>query len=131
MPDIQSSINQIGLTQIYRSREDPQVDIVFVHGLNGHPYNTWASKSDKNPVFWPTDFLPDILGPKRVRILTYGYNASVHSFTDGASTDRIHNHAENLASLLAANRNVRILVSILPTPAVTDRSSSESARIAQ
>lgn len=95
-------VNHIGLTEIYRS-SDPAVDIVFIHGLNGHPYNSWASH---NNLFWPVDLLPDILGPKRVRILTYGYDANVHAFTDGASNDRIHNHAETLASKLAANRNV-------------------------
>lgn len=106
MSDLQSKINQIGLTQIYAS-PDPKVDIVFVHGLNGHPYSTWASKSGSN-VFWPADLLPDILASKQVRILTYGYNASVHAFTDGASNDRIHHHAETLASALAANRSVSI-----------------------
>lgn len=96
-------VNHIGLTEIYRSSDQPAVDIVFIHGLNGHPYNSWASH---NNLFWPVDLLPDILGPKRVRILTYGYDANVHAFTDGASNDRIHNHAETLASKLAANRNV-------------------------
>lgn len=107
MPD-PASINQIGLTEVYRSCQNPNVDIVFIHGLNGHPYNTWASEDRR--VFWPSDFLPDILGSKSVRILTYGYDANVHAFTDGVSNDRIHNHAETLASKLAANRNVSTLV---------------------
>lgn len=103
MSDLASRVKQYGLTQVYCSPEKPLVDIVFVHGLNGHPYNTWASS---NGTFWPADLLPEILGPNRVRILTYGYNANVTAFTDGASKDRIHNHAETLASGLAANRNV-------------------------
>ncbi|RMJ26096.1 LipA and NB-ARC [Aspergillus sp. HF37] len=98
-----TKVNNIGLTEIYRSSDQPAVDIVFIHGLNGHPYNSWASQN----LFWPVDLLPDILGPKRVRVLTYGYDANVHAFTDGASNDRIHNHAETLASKLAANRNLR------------------------
>ncbi|KAE8351720.1 catalytic protein [Aspergillus coremiiformis] len=104
MPDLASRVKQIGLTQVYCSKEKPLVDIVFVHGLNGHPYNTWAAHPD---VFWPVDILPEVLESSRVRILTYGYNANVVAFTDGASRDRIHHHAETLASGLAANRNLR------------------------
>lgn len=105
MPELAARVKQIGLTQVYCSKEKPLVDIVLVHGLNGHPYNTWATQGNP-PVFWPADLLPEVLESSRVRILTYGYNANVASFTDGASRDRIHHHAETLASGLAANRNV-------------------------
>ncbi|KAJ5590849.1 hypothetical protein N7450_004821 [Penicillium hetheringtonii] len=95
-----------GLTQVYLPRDGPPtVDIVFVHGLNGHPHDSWTSKSTN--CFWPVDLLPDILAPLRPRILTYGYNANVTAFTDGASRDSIVSHAETLASNLAANRNLR------------------------
>ncbi|KAL1987901.1 hypothetical protein VTN96DRAFT_1885 [Rasamsonia emersonii] len=98
-------IRDIGLTEIYSSPEKPaQVDIVFVHGLNGHPKDTWTSK---NGVFWPADLLPPFLEGLRVRILTYGYNADVTSFMNGTSKDRIHHHAETLAADLTANRNLR------------------------
>lgn len=97
-------VKQFGLTQVYAPRGDPTVDIVFVHGLNGHPKDSWTSKSG---CFWPVDLLPDVLAPLRPRILTYGYNANVAAFTDGASRDSIVSHAETLASNLAANRNVR------------------------
>lgn len=102
-------IKAYGLTQVYCSDETPQVDIVFVHGLNGHPYHTWASKSG---VFWPSELLPQFLD--RVRILTYGYNAEVAAFKDGSSRDHIHHHAETLASGLAANRNVSTVSRSLP-----------------
>ncbi|PYI10136.1 catalytic protein [Aspergillus sclerotiicarbonarius CBS 121057] len=105
MSDLASRVKQYGLTQVYCSPEKPLVDIVFVHGLNGHPHHTWTSKN--NGTFWPADLLPEVLGSNRVRLLTYGYNANVTAFTDGASKDRIHNHAETLASGLAANRNLR------------------------
>lgn len=36
----------------------------------------------------------------------FGYNATVATFMDGASKDRLHNHAEHLAGHLSANRNV-------------------------
>ncbi|GLI73233.1 hypothetical protein PoHVEF18_001447 [Penicillium ochrochloron] len=101
------SVKPFGLTQVYAPPrgEIPTVDIVFVHGLNGHPENSWTSKT--SGCFWPVDLLPDVLGQLRPRILTYGYNANVAAFTDGASRDSIVSHAETLASNLAANRNLR------------------------
>ena len=95
-------IKPYGLTQVYCS-DAPQVDIVFVHGLGGHPGHTWTSKSG---VFWPADLLPQVLDLSHGRILTYGSNAEVAAFKDGSSRDHIHHHAETLASGLAANRNV-------------------------
>ncbi|KAJ5584453.1 uncharacterized protein N7459_004253 [Penicillium hispanicum] len=99
------SVKPLGLSQVYVPRGDPTVDIVFVHGLNGHPHDSWTSKSTN--CFWPVDLLPEILAPLRPRILTYGYDANVAVFTDGASRDSIVSHAETLASSLAANRNLR------------------------
>lgn len=98
-----NEVKPYGLTQVYCSRGRPTVDIVFVHGLNGHPKESWTSKSG---CFWPVDLLPDVLAPLSPRILTYGYNANVTAFTDGASRDSIVSHAETLSSNLAANRNV-------------------------
>ncbi|KAJ6094149.1 hypothetical protein N7467_002994, partial [Penicillium canescens] len=97
-------IKPFGLTQVYTPRSDPTVDIVLVHGLNGHPHDSWTSQSG---CFWPVDLLPDVLALLRPRILTYGYNANVAAFTDGASRDSIISHAETLASSLAGNRNLR------------------------
>lgn len=79
--------------------------MVFVHGLNGDPHNTWTS--EKSKIFWPAQLLPPFLEEEQARILVYGYDADVTSFTDGASRDKIHNHAEHLVAELAANRRIR------------------------
>ncbi|KAG5287472.1 LipA and NB-ARC domain-containing protein [Histoplasma capsulatum G186AR] len=101
------NVKEFGLTEVYRCAEPlvPQVDIVFVHGLNGTSYNTWATK--KPEVFWPGDLLPHTLKGQNVRILTYGYDANVTSFARGTSKERLHNHAEHLAGQLIANRNLQ------------------------
>lgn len=85
------------------SPPDANVDIVLVHGLNGHPEKTWTAK---NGVFWPTDLLPASLKGAKARILVYGYNADVYAFgaDRSASSDMIHQHAQTLVSGLAMER---------------------------
>lgn len=95
-------VSDVGLTEVF-STPDPLVDIVFVHGLNGHPLKTWTAD---NGVFWPRDLLPTHLGDSRFRVLTYGYDARVSAFTDGVGKDHIHHHAENFAARLYTNRSV-------------------------
>ena len=101
----QLMVNRFGLTEVSRpTSAKTSVDIVFVHGLNGDPQKTWTSENTK--VFWPAQLLPPILEDQNARILVYGYDADVVSFTDGASKDMIHNHAERLVADLFANRRV-------------------------
>lgn len=52
--------------------------LVAVHGLNGHPLETW--KHDESGVMWLKDLLPGVL--PNVRIMTYGYNANLKNFTE-------------------------------------------------
>ncbi|KAI9847286.1 MAG: hypothetical protein M1837_002873 [Sclerophora amabilis] len=82
--------------------DEPEVDVVFVHGLNGHPRNTWTSK---NGVFWPAQLLPKSLNTVNARILVYGYNANVYAFGGKSATkDYIHEHAQTLVTTLDAER---------------------------
>jgi len=72
--------------------KDPSVDIIFVHGLNGHRENTW--RYEGAPVSWPEAFLSqDICN---ARIMTYGYEATVvnwDEFLGKVSSNRIKQHA--------------------------------------
>lgn len=85
------------------SPPDANVDVVLVHGLNGHPEKTWTAKSG---VFWPTDLLPASLKGAKARILVYGYNADVYAFGGdrSASSDMIHQHAQTLVTGLSLER---------------------------
>jgi len=103
-----SDIKRYEVTEVY-SDPDAIVDIVFVHGLNGHPRNTWttpASKKTKHDVFWPTDLLPATLKSTKARILVYGYNADVYAFNGSASSDMMHQHAQTLLANLSAERKL-------------------------
>ncbi|KAK3167331.1 hypothetical protein OEA41_010458 [Lepraria neglecta] len=98
-------IKRFGLTEVYVPADVATADVVFIHGLNGNPHDTWTSEISHN--FWPAQLLPCHLQEEKARILVYGYDADIVSFTDGVSSDKIHNHAEHLVAELAANRSVR------------------------
>ncbi|OKP07146.1 Protein SERAC1 [Penicillium subrubescens] len=52
------------------------VDIVAIHGLNGHYFQTWATPvSDGREVNWLKDLLPKQI--PNARIMSFGYNSAV------------------------------------------------------
>lgn len=106
-PEEDGGVNRFGLSEVHpRTTVPASVDIIFVHGLNGDPHRTWTSEHTK--IFWPAQLLPPLLEEENARVLVYGYDSEVTSFTDGVSKDKIHNHAEGLVAALAANRRVRL-----------------------
>ena len=82
---------------------DATVDIVLVHGLNGHLMDTWKAN---NGVFWPQDLLPLTLKKVKARIVVYGYNADVSSFGSdmSPSSDKIHHLAQTLLAARSMQR---------------------------
>ncbi|CCA69054.2 hypothetical protein PIIN_02913, partial [Serendipita indica DSM 11827] len=77
---------------------DPVVDIVAIHGLQGHRDKTWTSD---NGVCWLRDLLPSDF--PNARILSYGYDADVHS-RECVSTQTIGRHAQGLIDALSRKR---------------------------
>ena len=78
--------------------------IVAVHGLYGNALKTWTSEGSKVPWLGDQDMLPKAL--PNARILTWGYNANVHSFMGSTSSDTILEHAHTLIAQLQADREV-------------------------
>jgi hypothetical protein len=77
------------------SSDIPICDIVFVHGLGGHPRKTWTTP--RSDTYWLRDFLP--VGIPNARILTYGYDSSIASFATRISISAV---AESLLESLAS-----------------------------
>ncbi|MCJ1462954.1 hypothetical protein MMC07_001558 [Pseudocyphellaria aurata] len=94
-----------GITELY-SGEDPVVDIVAVHGLNGHALRTWTSENSQLSWLSDKDMLPKVVS--NVRILTWGYDANVTSLLGSTSSDRILQHAQTLVAQLEADRSALI-----------------------
>ena len=114
-------IKELGLTQIDGKPKGHQyiADVVFVHGLQGHPQRTWQSKAkaksgrkprkrlkrfswgetdemaheDLQP-FWPADILAHDF--EDVRILTFGYDSKVtKGFMAPSSKNGIFQHGNS------------------------------------
>ncbi|KAH8882541.1 hypothetical protein GQ53DRAFT_733723 [Thozetella sp. PMI_491] len=74
--------------------------IVFVHGLTGNRESTWTD--NESNIFWPVAFLSKDIS--QARILSFGYDADFAHFLAATSTNRIGEHANNLANELAQIR---------------------------
>ncbi|WYZ43693.1 hypothetical protein EsH8_VII_000129 [Colletotrichum jinshuiense] len=78
---------------------DPVVDIVAVHGLNGHRERTWTA----NGMHWLRDFLPADL--PNARILAWGYDANTHA-ASRVSCQYLYDHARTLVADLSRKREL-------------------------
>ncbi|CRJ97941.1 hypothetical protein BN1723_017088, partial [Verticillium longisporum] len=79
----------------------PQVDIIFIHGITGHPYKTFATNG-ASPIYWPTQLLARDV--PEARILSFGYDADVAKFLGPVGQNDIREHAATLISDIATVR---------------------------
>ncbi|PCH01344.1 Hypothetical protein PENO1_043470 [Penicillium occitanis (nom. inval.)] len=84
------------------TNNDRGIDIVFVHGLRGHPIETWS----KDGVCWPRDLLKKDAqeASLEVRSITWGYDADIASISTEVSQESIFGHAETLLGDLSRLR---------------------------
>ncbi|KIM75579.1 hypothetical protein PILCRDRAFT_670138 [Piloderma croceum F 1598] len=88
---------EFGLVEL-ASGHDSIVDIIAIHGLDGHCEKSWTAE---NGVLWLRDLLPvDI---PRARIFTYGYDAYTRG-REQVTDHSLYDHAQNLISHLANKR---------------------------
>lgn len=79
--------------------DSPVVDIVAVHGLNGHRDKTWKAANGKH---WLRDFLPNDI--PNARIFCWGYDANTHG--DRVSCQYLYDLARSLVSDLCLERRL-------------------------
>lgn len=92
-------INARGLTVLFdhTSAGRQGLDFVFIHGLNGHPKNTWTHSTG---FYWPWELRTHL---SHSRVMTFGYNADVNSDL-ATNFMRIENVASALVNALANQR---------------------------
>ncbi|KAF3406757.1 hypothetical protein DPV78_000499 [Talaromyces pinophilus] len=117
-----------GLTELSTGDSSPMADLVFVHGLQGHPYRTWACPRGKNnkakasvslsslinsrheqievsenlTAYWPGDFITRDF--PELRVLTYGYDSRASNFFKGsANQNTVLEHGNDLLHHLSGN----------------------------
>ena len=127
-------VKELGLTQIdgHPANHSFIADVVFVHGLQGHPRDTWQVKSPSKPFgkslknrfkdislsgnkapkveaqdvakpFWPAEKLPEDF--ENVRILTYGYDSKVtKAFRAPTSKNGIYQHGNSFLKAVERTR---------------------------
>lgn len=86
--------------KVFYEPKDPDVDIVFIHGLTGDRERTWTHPT--NGICWPRDILPQSL--PGARILTFGYDAYVVRARDHVASIDIAHHANDFLNCLANER---------------------------
>jgi protein SERAC1 len=91
------------------TNNDRGIDIVFVHGLRGHPIETWS----KDGVCWPRDLLKKDAqeASLEVRSITWGYDADIASISTEVSQESIFGHAETLLGDLSRLRKDKVSLS--------------------
>jgi hypothetical protein len=93
--------------------DNPTIDIVAIHGLNGHRERTWS----QNGHLWLRDFLPELI--PEARILTWGYDADTHRRSE-ISRQLLYDHAINLITDLSLEREMSeesdVSCLVIPSP---------------
>ncbi|CZR62799.1 uncharacterized protein PAC_12696 [Phialocephala subalpina] len=87
----------LGLWTLYQppdSNTIPLLDIVLVHGIDGHYVNTWKADDDEKTL-WPTDLLPKHM--PEVRVMSYSYRGT---YNDAISTATTYEHGLDLLNWL-------------------------------
>ncbi|CAM3988717.1 hypothetical protein [Arcobacter cloacae] len=63
--------NFFGINHVFgKDREDIQLDIIFIHGLDGHAEKTWMNNNNE---FWPLWFETEF---ENIAVWSVGYNAA-------------------------------------------------------
>jgi alpha-beta hydrolase superfamily lysophospholipase len=81
--------------------EKPRAAVVFIHGLGGHPYDTWR-RTPKNHTFWPLWLAKDVPG---LAVWTLAFEAPASNWLGTAMP--LQDRAKNILEHLVGERELR------------------------
>lgn len=93
----QSPVKRFGISELSGSESEDAVDVVLVHGLMGHPHDTWCHSDSNTKFFWPAHITEDIAD---VRVMTSGYDADPSSILGRVGQNRLGEHAYDLLNAM-------------------------------
>ncbi|KGO38488.1 hypothetical protein PEX1_014980 [Penicillium expansum] len=96
--DLYPTEGAIGM-KVLSDPSNADLDIIFVHGLTGNREKTWTHE---NGTLWPRDLLSKDLST--ARIMTFGYDVDIFSFTSITFSDRLYDHSQSLAYAIVSQR---------------------------
>lgn len=96
-PGRKPKVEDLGFCE-FSSGTNPVVDIVAIHGLDGHREETWMTGDG---TLWLRNFLSTDL--PNARVLSYGYDANTGD-QECISTQTMRRHADGFANALARKR---------------------------
>ncbi|KAI9889405.1 MAG: hypothetical protein M1814_005341 [Vezdaea aestivalis] len=103
--------DHVGLFELSKSNDDAKtVDVIAVHGLQGHPYRTWTHE---NGHLWIQDSLTESV--PFARIMTFGYDSTI-AFSK--SVAKIDDKALELLNRLGSKRRALMTSSSRQRPIV-------------
>ncbi|KAK3898253.1 hypothetical protein C8A05DRAFT_47370 [Staphylotrichum tortipilum] len=116
-------VAEAGLSVVYEpENSEPILDIVFIHGLQGHPASAKfrrlfsgqrsskttqdvpGDESASRPVFWPADLLPTEYPQARIRVFRYQTTIAKHQFAGPVNKKSIFVHSRGLVNDLSRAR---------------------------
>ncbi|KAI0432656.1 hypothetical protein F5Y09DRAFT_131419 [Xylaria sp. FL1042] len=112
-----------GMNEVYRPDlgTQPVANIIFIHGLFGNPWKTFAATSREvreaiardstssqyssrkskasRGIYWPRDLLPQSI--HNTNVFSFGYDANVERFMSATGSNTVHHHGRNLLNALS------------------------------
>lgn len=98
--------NRTGGLRVLHNPAEHDVDIVFLHGLNGRPEMTFFDTNTE--IYWPVHLLPQDI--PNARILSFGYDADVAKFLGPIGQNTLEDHASDLINDLSRIRGYGVPV---------------------
>jgi hypothetical protein len=89
--------------------------VVFIHGITGHPYRTWAADKTIDP--WIMALLPQAV--PGARILTFGYHSQIVGVAGQVNQNTIRAHSQNLLNRLMLDEDRAIKKSVCTADGAT------------